>query len=186
MTKPLDRYCERCNGPMPYGNRFCTQSGASQPRPSKTWSRILFDATLIVGGIVVFLVAIFIPPKFNAMRSDWMGHAKSTLRSIASIEHAYQLSNASEEFGSFEVLQTDTNFAKGQTLGSMVENYSLYWLPQSGTSSSFTVLALPRDTRNGYLNTFAVTDDLNIDIVRVYDPSKGVDFWHIRAWDPIL
>ena len=80
----------------------------------------------------------------------------------------------------------------------MIENYSMSWdasNPYKGSeegmgagigSNKFTVIAFPRDTRPGFLNTFAVTDD---QVVRVYNPGSTAspNLWDsVTSWDPIL
>jgi hypothetical protein len=170
---------------MPPGTPICTQCGASQPRLKRSFARGLLDNWIVIVLVLLFLVGLWSGPLTDSMRAARMRKAKDALISIASAEHVYMLSSPSKEYGSFQVLQETLNIAEGRTLYNMIPQYSLLWIPTSGTARSFTVLALPRDTRKGYLHTFAVTDDDVNDTLRYYDPSKGYDLYDIRAWHPI-
>ncbi len=120
--------------------------------------------------------------------------AKGTLRSIGSCQLAYQKTNNGKLYGSFEALKRDQYINEGCTLGNMIDNYTMTWEVSNvstvtteemagGTSSAFTIIAWPRDTRPGFLNTFGVTDD---QIVRVYNPTNENDLSKVKTWDPIL
>jgi prepilin-type N-terminal cleavage/methylation domain-containing protein len=151
---------------------------------------------LVVAAIIAIIAAIAIPQLLNARRAAWMSRAKGTLRSIGSAELAYQSGNNKKAYGSFDALQTSQDIAKGYTLSNMIENYSMSWTvtnPNSNTgsltgmgigSNKFTVIAWPRDTRTGFLNTFAINEE---QVVRVYDPTTvGVSLGSVSTWDPIL
>jgi prepilin-type N-terminal cleavage/methylation domain-containing protein len=150
---------------------------------------------LVVAAIIAIIAAIAIPSLLNARRAAWQSRAKGTLRSIGSSQLAYQGTNNDKLYGTFTALQEDLYIATGYTLGNMIENYSMTWTatnPYGGAGSSgrvgignntFTVIAYPRDTRAGFLNTFAVTDD---QVVRVFNPENGNVFDSVYHWDPIL
>jgi prepilin-type N-terminal cleavage/methylation domain-containing protein len=152
---------------------------------------------LVVAAIIAIIAAIAIPSLLNARRAAWQSRAKGTLRSIGSSQLAYQGTNNNKYYGSFEALQADLYIADGYTLGNMIENYSMTWSatnPYKGTggsgptgigNNSFTIIAYPRDTRPGFLNTFLVTDD---QVVRIFNPPPGGNnvFEAVYHWDPIL
>ena len=150
---------------------------------------------LVVAAIIAIIAAIAIPQLLNARRAAWMSRAKGTLRSIGSAQLAYQSANNQKRYGSFTALQGVEDIASGYSLGNMVENYSMSWSATSpygdlrgGTitggiaSNTFTVIAYPRDTREGFLATFAITED---QVVRVYREGIGT-FGSVTSWDPIL
>src|SRR3972149_8848758 len=134
---------------------------------------------LVVAAIIAIIAAIAIPSLLNARRAAWQSRAKGTLRSIGSSQLAYQGTNNQKFYGSFKALKDDLYIATGYSLGNMIENYSMSWEvenPYGGTGgpigpgigqNTFTVIAYPRDTRPGFLNTFAVTED---QAVRVFNP----------------
>lgn len=151
---------------------------------------------LVVAAIIAIIAAIAIPQLLNARRAAWQSRAKSTLRSIGSSQLAYQNTNNQKFYGTFKALKDDMYIAEGYNLGNMIENYSMSWEisnPSTGTGSlgagignnKFTIVAYPRDTRPGFLNTFAVTEDQT---VRVYNPDSptGNVFDSVTSWDPIL
>ena len=154
---------------------------------------------LVVAAIIAIIAAIAIPQLLNARRAAWMSRAKGTLRSIGSAQLAYQNANNDKIYGDFDALQGVEDIAHGYTLGNMVENYSLSWTTTSpygkdglntGTvrggiaANTFTVIAWPRDTRPGFLHTFAITED---QVVRVFDENTpNVDPGKVHTWDPIL
>jgi hypothetical protein len=130
----------------------------------------------------------------GSRRGAWQSRAKGTLRSIGTAELAYQQANKAKVYGSFQALQDTLHSAEGYNLGNMVENYTFTWevhdistVPTekfpSGIISTFTVIAYPRDTRPGFLNTFGITDD---QVVRVFAPQNGNRFEDVKTWDPIL
>ena len=150
---------------------------------------------LVVAAIIAIIAAIAIPALLNARRAAWQSRAKGTLRAIGSSQLAYAGTNNNKHYGTFGALKTDLYIAKGYSLGNMIENYSMSWTvtnPYGGVNSSdqygiasntFTVIAYPRDTRPGYLSTFAVTED---QVVRVFNPEEGDVFDAVTSWDPIL
>jgi prepilin-type N-terminal cleavage/methylation domain-containing protein len=150
---------------------------------------------LVVAAIIAIIAAIAIPQLLNARRAAWMSRAKGTLRSIGSSQLAYQSANNEKNYGSFTALQKVEDIAGGYTLGNMIENYSMSWTVskpkgsiRGGTiaggiaSNMFTIIAYPRDTRAGFLHTFAITED---QVVRVYQDGVG-SFGAVKTWDPIL
>lgn len=153
---------------------------------------------LVVAAIIAIIAAIAIPQLLNARRAAWMSRAKGTLRSIGSAQLAYQGSNNNKVYGSFEALQKVGDIADGYTLSNMIENYSMSWGVTSpytdlreGTitgegiaGNAFTIIAYPRDTREGFLQTFAITED---QVVRVFnDEEETNEFGSVKTWDPIL
>ena len=147
---------------------------------------------LVVAAIIAIIAAIAIPQLLNARRAAWQSRAKGTLRSIGSSQLAYQGTNNKKYYGTFGALKKDMYIAEGYTLSNMIENYSMSWTctNPSGTgqagigNNKFTVIAFPRDTRPGFLNTFAVTEDQT---VRVYNPTNTTNTWgSVTSWDPIL
>ena len=150
---------------------------------------------LVVAAIIAIIAAIAIPALLNARRAAWQSRAKGTLRSIGSSQLAYQGTNNQKFYGSFVALKDDLYIAEGYSLGNMIENYSMSWEstnPSSGIgaltgqgigNNKFTIIAYPRDTRPGYLNTFGVTED---QVVRVFIPENGNVFDSLTTWDPIL
>jgi len=155
---------------------------------------------LVVAAIIAIIAAIAIPQLLNARRAAWQSRAKSTLRSTGSSQLAYQGTNNLKFYGTFQALKDDLYIAEGYTLGNMIENYSCSWdvTNPSGDlygelgigagigNNKFTIIAYPRDTRPGYLNTFAVTEDQT---VRVYNPDSTVapnDWGSVTSWDPIF
>jgi prepilin-type N-terminal cleavage/methylation domain-containing protein len=149
---------------------------------------------LVVAAIIAIIAAIAIPQLLNARRAAWMSRAKGTLRSIGSAELAYQSGNNNKHWGSFPALQVSEDIARGYTLGNMIENYSMSWSATNVSNNTnqiggggigantFTVVAWPRDTRAGFLNTFAVSDDM---VVRVWNTGNPA-FPAVKSWDPIL
>jgi len=149
---------------------------------------------LVVAAIIAIIAAIAIPQLLNARRAAWESRAKSTLRSSGSSQLAYQGTNNEKFYGTFQALKDDLYIAEGYTLGNMIENYSLTWeitrvedvygaLGAGIGNNKFTIIAYPRDTRPGFLNTFGITEDQT---VRVYRPDHGNVFESITTWDPIL
>ena len=157
---------------------------------------------LVVAAIIAIIAAIAIPALLNARRAAWQSRAKGTLRSIGSSQLAYQGTNNDKFYGTFTALKDDLYIADGYSLGNMIENYSMAWTATQAITSgglgagigqnSFTIVAYPRDAREGYLNTFGVTED---QVVRVFNPSNddGVhnqftDMFdpRVQTWDPIL
>ena len=155
---------------------------------------------LVVAAIIAIIAAIAIPSLLNARRAAWQSRAKGTLRSIGSSQLAYQGTNNQKFYGTFPALQDDLYIADGYSLGNMIENYSMSWTstnPSTGTgtlgagigNNTFTIVAYPRDTRPGYLNTFGVTED---QVVRVYNSGNpnnmftSMDDPNVGTWDPIL
>jgi prepilin-type N-terminal cleavage/methylation domain-containing protein len=150
---------------------------------------------LVVAAIIAIIAAIAIPQLLNARRAAWQSRAKGTLRSIGSSQLAYQGTNNQKHYGTFKALQDTLYVAKGYNLSNMVENYSLSWTVTNLSdingpgkygigNNRFTVIAFPRDTRPGFLNTFAVSDD---QVVRVYNREKPSNIWaSVTSWDPIL
>ena len=149
---------------------------------------------LVVAAIIAIIAAIAIPQLLNARRAAWESRAKSTLRSTGSSQLAYQGTNNEKVYGSFEALVSSLYIADGYSLGNMIENYSMSWevtlvddvrgaeLDGTGIGSNrFTIIAFPRDTREGYLNTFGITED---QVVRVW--TDGKDLNALSTWDPIL
>jgi len=161
------------------------------------WKGILM-ANFISYLFLAILAAYYGPGDLNRMGyrppgADWQSRAKGTLRSIGSSQLAYQSATKNHVYGSFQALQDVEDIAKGYTLGNMIENYSMTWVVHSistaptedlptGVISTFTIIAWPRDTRPGFLSTFAITEDQT---VRVYDPDRS-DIKNPRSWDPIL
>jgi len=147
--------------------------------------------------VLTFAVLAFfsIPSILGARRASWPSRAKGTLRSIGSSQLAYKGTNHARNYGSFEAMQHDLFIAEGYTLGNMIENYSMTWEFDNGPKGlleedslpsmvhTFTIIAFPRDTRPGYLSTFAVTED---QVVRVYNPENGNYSGNVKTWDPIL
>ena len=158
---------------------------------------------LVVAAIIAIIAAIAIPALLNARRAAWQSRAKGTLRSVGSSQLAYQGTNNDKFYGSFKAMVDDLYIATGYSLGNMIENYSMTWTitnPATGTgtlgagigNNTFTVVAYPRDTRQGYLSTFGVTED---QVVRVYNPDSlsgapnqlnGFADPMVSTWDPIL
>ena len=152
---------------------------------------------LVVAAIIAIIAAIAIPQLLNARRAAWQSRAKGTLRSIGSSQLAYQNTNNKKSYGRFEALKKDLYIAEGYTLSNMIENYSLSWdctnpatqkdIGPGIGNNTFTVIAFPRDTRAGYLNTFAIIEDQT---VRVFNPTVtagGANQWgSVSTWDPIL
>ena len=149
---------------------------------------------LVVAAIIAIIAAIAIPSLLNARRAAWMSRAKGTLRSIGSSQLAYQGTNNNKVYGTFQALKDDLYIADGYSLGNMIENYSMSWTatnPGTGTgglgagigNNKFTVIAFPRDTRTGFLQSFCVMDD---QVVRVFTPDDGNVFDSPSTWNPIL
>ncbi len=142
----------------------------------------------LLGFIIVVMIAI--PSQLGARRVPWQSRAKGTLRAIGASQTAYSGTNSGSNYGSFEALKADMYIAEGYTLGNMIENYSMTWEAYNSstvegepTVHRFKVIAYPRDTRPGFLNTFCVTED---QVVRVYIPDGEYEFEAIYHWDPIL
>ena len=146
-------------------------------------ARVIFWLVFII--LIIGLGSYAFPSKLGQRRPAWESRAKSTLRSTGSSQLGYQNTNDLNNYGSFQALVDTMYIAEGYTQGNMIEGYSMSW--EIGSSSvridSFTIIAFPRDTRKGYLNTFAITED---QIVRVYEPGPEHDFNSIKTWDPIL
>jgi prepilin-type N-terminal cleavage/methylation domain-containing protein len=151
---------------------------------------------LVVAAIIAIIAAIAIPQLLNARRAAWQSRAKGTLRSIGSSQLAYQNTNNKKSYGTFDALKKDLYIAEGYTLSNMIENYSLSWTCTNPASqgnlgsgggignNQFTVIAYPRDTRPGFLNTFAIIEDQT---VRVFNKSNPSNMWgSVTTWDPIL
>ena len=153
---------------------------------------------IVVANIISYILLVagasyyFKPRDFD--RATGLRWAIDTLRTLGSTQLAYQSSNSARVYGSFEALKDTLYIAKGYRLGSLIENYSMSWqvnkvstVPTeespAGIISTFTIIAYPRDTRPGYLNTFAITDD---QMTRVFTPQNGNLFEDVKTWDPIL
>ena len=138
--------------------------------------------------------SIFVVHKVSEMShagGSWQSRAKGTLRSIGSSQLAFQGVYEDHRYGTFDELKEKLYIAEGYTLGNMIENYSITWEVYNLSTVTteiheFTVIAYPRDTRPGFLNTFAITED---QVVRVYNPrnrknKNRVD--SVKTWDPIM
>jgi len=132
------------------------------------------------------------------------GKAIQTLRSIGSSQLAYRNANNNGYYGTFADLQRGMYIREGYTLDNLVEDYTLTWevsntppggnkftdepqtireLLERAVGNKFTIIAFPRDTRPGFLNTFAITED---QIVRVWNPTNRWNEWEsVTTWDPI-
>ncbi len=154
---------------------------------------------------ILFVVAVAIPGILGARRGAPQSRAKGTLRSIGSSELAYRNANNNGYYGTFEDLQQDMFIGGDYTLGNFIENYTMTWevsntpaggkkftdepqtireLIERAGGNKFTIIAFPLDTRPGFLNTFAITED---QIVRVYNPANPSNKWEsVTSWDPIL
>jgi len=157
----------------------------------KTWGPSIGVTILAFGAFIGILTA---NNPMCSRRAAWSSRAKGTLRSIGSSQLAYQGANTEKLYGTFDALKKDMYVAEGYTLSNMIENYSMTWQVSnistavseefpSGVVSSFTVISWPRDTRRGFLNTFAITED---QVVRAYNPSNKNRLGHVVTWDPIL
>jgi len=153
---------------------------------------------VFVGNVLTYILLICITANSyvpaGSTRYAWISRAKGTLRSIGSSELAYQATNEKKQYGSFDALKKSEYIALGYTRGNMIENFSLSWYVTNistdssdqnpnGMISTFTVVAWPRDTRPGYLNTFCVTEDQT---VRVFNPKQGNRLENVHTWDPIF
>ena len=153
---------------------------------------------IVIGNIISYILLQFFVVQYTDAflggGPPWQSRAKGTLRSIGSTQLAYQSTNDQKVYGSFQAMKDSQYIAEGYTLGDMIENYSMTWCVgtaltvvseefPNGMISTFTVIAYPRDTRPGFLNTFCITDD---QVVRVYNPQNGNEFSSARSWDPIL
>ena len=155
---------------------------------------------VFVGNVLTYILLIcitansYVPAGSRGVRYAWISRAKGTLRSIGSSELAYQATNEKKQYGSFDALKESLYIASGYTRGNMIENFSLSWYVTNistvsseqnpyGMISTFTIVAWPRDTRPGYLNTFCVTEDQT---VRVYNPKQGNRLENVHTWDPIF
>jgi hypothetical protein len=159
---------------------------------SKIWTPVFAGNIITYILLIAITASSYVPP--DGRRAAWMSRAKGTLRSIGSSQLAYQQTNNGNFFGSFEALKDTLYIAEGYTTSNMIENYSLYWMVNNiptvpseqypeGLISTFTIIAFPRDTRENYLKTFAVTTDQQ---VREYSPWHKSRFDSIATWDPIL
>jgi len=168
-------------------------------KDGRTWGekRRVVTETIIKVGVPVVSIALIagiaIPQLLNAKRSAWETRAKSTLKLIGTSQLAYQSTNSSENFGSFNALLSNEYIAKGYRPSNIIDNYSLYWevntlsiiSPEDAIQhlNTFTVVAFPIDTRNKQLATYAVRED---QVVRVFNPEQGDKFDLIYTWDPIF
>ncbi len=152
-----------------------------------------FGTAIMMAGLVV-IAMLAIPPFLGAHRNAWQSRAKGTLRSISSSQEEFRVNNKEGSFGTFKELKNDLYIAEPYNLGNMIENYTMTWDVRHittaqtegislGVMNSFTITAFPMDTRPGYLNTFAVTED---QVVRVYTPDNDNDVTKVKTWDPIL
>jgi len=144
-----------------------------------------------------FVAIVTVAAILGARPEPWQSRAKGTLRSIGSSQLAYQGTNWDRNYATFEDLKQDLYIAEGYTLGNMIENYTMTWevsntplVEESPATAGgvgtnrFTIIAFPRDTRPGFLNTFAITED---QIVRVWNPTNRWNEWEsVTTWDPIL
>ncbi len=138
---------------------------------------------LVVGFLMICFVNIL-----YSNRARWETRARISLKKIGRSQEAFF--NASDRgiYGNFEAVRNAGYIREGWSLDNMVENYTLTWdVANISTVTeeihTFTIIAYPRDTRPGYLNTFAITEDQRF---RVYDPYDGNDFTSVHTWDPIL
>ena len=166
-----------------------------QPAGKRGCKMSFFTAFVLVVILGWVLASFFIPTDYGSRRVAWQSRAKGTLRSIGSSQLAYQGTNYAKNYGSFEAMKDELYVAEGYSLGNMIENYSLTWEVDNGPKElleedslpnvvhTFTIVAFPRDTRPGYLSTFAITED---QVVRVYNPDEGNDPGNVKTWDPIL
>ena len=153
---------------------------------------------IVVANIISYILLVagasyyFKPRDFDgATGQSW---AKGTLRSLGKDQLAYRSNNNAKVYGSFQALK-DTDYVPDvYQLDNMVDTYTMTWVVDSvstapseefpaGVMSTFTIIAYPRDTRPGYLNTFAITDD---QAVRVFSPQNGNLMEDVKTWDPIL
>jgi hypothetical protein len=142
---------------------------------------------------LLLLVLIFIAPCLNARRIEWMRRAKATLSELGEAMSAYRDSNNDHTYASFQALKDSGFIESHKSLDNITPKYFLTWdfsnvstspteeFPTS-TVGTFQIIAYPRDTRPGFLKTFAITED---QIVREYNPNDN-DLTDVKTWDPIL
>ena len=111
-----------------------------------------------------------------------------TLRNIGKAQAAFRNLHDTQVYGSFDELQKEKLIHEDYSLETLTENYTLTWEvsydPDLNTDgSTFTIIAFPLDTRRGYLETFAISED---QVVRIFDRDHGNVWESIKTWDPIL
>jgi len=124
---------------------------------------------LVVASIIAIIAAIAIPQLLNARRSAWENRCKLTIRALGSTQLAYQDQNLNHDYGTWAALTDIRNayIQQGYTRSNIIDNYSIvvFNVRQSSSlggmtanDSAFTIVAVPRSTRNK-LRTFALGDD---------------------------
>jgi hypothetical protein len=158
---------------------------------NRTWKSVVVISVLCF----IFMVpaSVYFFPSYglyfhgmSSREAAWLSRAKGTLKSIGSAELAYREANSRHVYGSFDALQKSKDIAQGYTLGNMIENYPMTWraVNTPGAVSNFTVIAWPRNSSPGYLDTFGITED---QIVRIFNPTnKKNQVEDVKTWDPIL
>jgi len=132
---------------------------------------------LVVASIIAIIAAIAIPQLLNARRSAWENRAKLTLRALGSSQLAYQDQNLDKNYGNWNAMVATDYVQLGYTRTNMIDNYSLavfYANPSTqvngitASDSSFTIVAVPRNSRNR-LRTFAICDDQTVRVADTGD-----------------
>ena len=155
---------------------------------------------LVVASIIAIIAAIAIPQLLNARRSAWENRCKLTLRALGSSQLAYADGNLDKEYGTWVALQDTDYIQDGYNRLNIIDNYSiaLFHVGEStmigdfsAADSSFTVVAIPRSTKNR-LRTFAIGDDQTprvwvgtTDLGTQLNDPVSVSLSNIEEWEPL-
>jgi hypothetical protein len=133
--------------------------------------KLLDWRSYIAANFIWLIILLFIVPALlDARRTDWAGRCKLTLKAIAATELAYQEKNANNDYGTWVALN-NTNpplIPANYTKSNIIDCYSIAIFKvkpstldpkgNSNNDSTFTIIAIPRSTRNK-LVTFAIGED---------------------------
>ncbi len=122
----------------------------------------------------------------------WENLAVITLSATGYAQEDYFDENPDEGYATFQELKDTLSLRQDYTIGNMIENYFISWETNNVSTvltehsvdktHTYTIIAYPRDTRPGYLSTFAITEDRT---VRIYNPDNDNDPDITGLWDPV-
>lgn len=173
---------------MAFGEPYKEFLQAEQP-PQINWSgpkERFFIALCLI--IIIFTPTLCLIGWMNVRGTSWEASAIQALESISDAQLSYRENNETRCYGSLEDLQNDEYIDKNFNLSNLVENYTLKWgVTNTSTVEEdihrFTVVAIPKDNRPGFLKTFGITDER---VVRTFNPFNNNVLTRITTWDPVL
>jgi len=146
-----------------------------------------FVIILIVTVVLFGIAFITIPGIIRLNHENRMLDARKMLRRLGDSQLAYSHGNFMEDFGSFRSLRDGGYLYPEATPDTLTEQY-FYVFDMEATGrgadrNSFTIMAYPKDQRDGFLKTFAIREDY---VVREYNPGHGNLWEDVTTWDPVL